>query len=140
MRVSGTHSWPSRPPWKTSRACAPITSSIRTKWRLSRSPPARTNPRPRSASRQRRTRTTLPADRVANNPQTVQNARLWDPQLALPSTLETLQSLRTYYQFYPNEVAVDRSQLGSQYLQLLLAELVPVNRNFVRIELVIGAQ
>ncbi|HVS06723.1 MAG TPA: UPF0182 family protein, partial [Candidatus Dormibacteraeota bacterium] len=64
---------------------------------------------------------TLTADKVANNPQTVQNARLWDPQLALPSTLENLQSLRTYYQFYPNEVAVDRYQLGGQYLQLLLA-------------------
>jgi uncharacterized membrane protein (UPF0182 family) len=64
---------------------------------------------------------TLTADKVANNPQTVQNARLWDPQLALPSTLENIQSLRTYYQFYPNEVAVDRYQLGGQYLQLLLA-------------------
>jgi len=64
---------------------------------------------------------TLTADAVARNPQTVQNARLWDPQLALPSTLENLQSLRTYYQFYPDEVAVDRYQLGDQYLQLLLA-------------------
>ncbi len=64
---------------------------------------------------------TLTADKVANNPQTVQNARLWDPQLALPQTLENIQSLRTYYQFYPNEVAVDRYQLGGQYLQLLLA-------------------
>jgi uncharacterized protein len=64
---------------------------------------------------------TLTADKVAGNPQTVQNARLWDPQLALPYTLENLQSLRTYYQFYPNEVAVDRYQLGDQYLQLLLA-------------------
>src|SRR5438309_5738717 len=63
----------------------------------------------------------LTADAVARNPQTVQNARLWDPQLALPYTLENLQSLRTYYQFYANEVAVDRYQLGSQYLQLLLA-------------------
>src|SRR6202011_3806201 len=64
---------------------------------------------------------TVTADAVARNPQTVQNARLWDPQLALPYTLENLQSLRTYYQFYPNEVAVDRYQLGDQYLQLLLA-------------------
>jgi uncharacterized protein len=64
---------------------------------------------------------TLTADKVANNPQTVQNARLWDPQQALPATLENLQSLRTYYQFYPDEVAVDRYQLGDQYLQLLLA-------------------
>src|SRR5882762_6620294 len=64
---------------------------------------------------------TLTADKVANNPQTVQNARLWDPQLALPYTLENIQSLRTYYQFYANEVAVDRYQLGNQYLQLLLA-------------------
>ena len=64
---------------------------------------------------------TLTADVVARNPQTVQNARLWDPQLALPYTLENIQSLRTYYQFYPNEIAVDRYQLGGQYLQLLLA-------------------
>jgi uncharacterized membrane protein (UPF0182 family) len=64
---------------------------------------------------------TLTADKVANNPQTVQNARLWDPQLALPATLENIQSLRTYYQFYQDEVAVDRYQLGGQYLQLLLA-------------------
>jgi uncharacterized protein len=35
--------------------------------------------------------------------------------------LENLQSLRGYYQFYPNEVAVDRYQIGDQYLQLLLA-------------------
>src|SRR2546421_4339211 len=64
---------------------------------------------------------TLTADAVARNPQTVQNARLWDPQLALPNTLENIQSLGTYYQFYPNEVAVDRYRLGGQYLQLLLA-------------------
>jgi uncharacterized membrane protein (UPF0182 family) len=64
---------------------------------------------------------TVTADAVARNPQTVQNARLWDPQLALPYTLENLQSLRTYYQFYPTDVAVDRYQLGDQYLQLLLA-------------------
>ncbi|HVH64849.1 MAG TPA: UPF0182 family protein [Candidatus Acidoferrum sp.] len=64
---------------------------------------------------------TITADAVARNPQTVQNARLWDPQLALPYTLENLQSLRGYYQFYPNEVAVDRYTIGDQYLQLLLA-------------------
>jgi uncharacterized membrane protein (UPF0182 family) len=64
---------------------------------------------------------TLTPDAVARNPQTVQNARLWDPQLALPATLENLQSLRGYYQFYDNEVAVDRYQIGDQYLQLLLA-------------------
>ena len=64
---------------------------------------------------------TLTPDAVARNPQTVQNARLWDPQLALPATLENLQSLRGYYQFYQDEVAVDRYQVGTQYLQLLLA-------------------
>ncbi|GAC1480164.1 MAG: UPF0182 family protein [Candidatus Dormibacteria bacterium] len=58
-------------------------------------------------------------DAIARNPQTVQNARLWDPQLALPKTIQNLQSLRTYYDF--SEVAVDRYQLGGQYLQLLLA-------------------
>jgi uncharacterized protein len=63
----------------------------------------------------------LTADAVARNPQTVQNARLWDPQLALPQTLENIQSLRTYYQFYQGDVAVDRYQLGGQYLQLLVA-------------------
>ena len=85
---------------------------------------------------------TLSADTVARNPQTVQNARLWDPQLALPQTLENIQSLRTYYQFYPNEVAVDRYQLGGQYLQLLLAarELKPENlppevKNWVNLKL-----
>lgn len=72
---------------------------------------------------------TLTPDVVARNPLTVQNARLWDPQLALPFTLENLQSLRSYYQFYPGEVAVDRYQLGDQYLQLLLQarELNPSN-------------
>jgi len=64
---------------------------------------------------------TLTPTVIARNPQTVQNARLWDPQLALPPTLENIQSLRTYYQFYNDEVAVDRYQLGDQYLQLLLA-------------------
>jgi len=85
---------------------------------------------------------TLTADAVARNPQTVQNARLWDPQLALPQTLENIQSLRTYYQFYENEVAVDRYQLGGQYLQLLLAarELKPENlppevKNWVNLKL-----
>jgi uncharacterized membrane protein (UPF0182 family) len=84
----------------------------------------------------------LTADAVARNPQTVQNARLWDPQLALPQTLENIQSLRTYYQFYSNEVAVDRYQLGGQYLQLLLAarELKPENlppevKNWVNLKL-----
>src|SRR2546430_16295262 len=45
--------------------------------------------------------------------------RLWDPQLALPAALENQQSLRTYYSIY--DVAVDRYQLGDQYLQLLLS-------------------
>ena len=64
-------------------------------------------------------RDTITADAVARNPQTVENARLWDPQLALPAALENLQSLRTYYTI--SDVAVDRYQLGSQYLQLLLS-------------------
>ncbi|TMG14680.1 MAG: UPF0182 family protein [Chloroflexi bacterium] len=64
-------------------------------------------------------RDTVTADAVARNPLTVQNARLWDPQLALPAALENQQSLRTYYSIY--DVAVDRYQLGDQYLQLLLS-------------------
>src|SRR2546423_125945 len=59
------------------------------------------------------------AEAVARNPLTVQNARLWDPQLALPAALEDQRSLRTYYSIY--DVAVDRYQLGDQYLQLLLS-------------------
>ena len=85
---------------------------------------------------------TLTGDVLARNPQTVQNARLWDPQLALPFTLENLQSLRTYYQFYDRDIAVDRYQLGDQYLQLLLAarELKPENlppnvQNWVNLKL-----
>jgi uncharacterized membrane protein (UPF0182 family) len=85
---------------------------------------------------------TLTPDVVARNPQTVENARLWDPQLALPATLENLQSLRSYYQFFQNEVAVDRYQLGDQYLQLLLQarELnsgnLPINiQNWVNLKL-----
>jgi uncharacterized membrane protein (UPF0182 family) len=80
------------------------------------------------------------ADAINRNQQTVQNARLWDPQLALPATLENLQSLRTYYQL--TDVAVDRYQLGDQYLQLLLAarELAPQNlpapaQNWVNLKL-----
>jgi hypothetical protein len=70
---------------------------------------------------------TLTPEVIARNPQTVQNARLWDPQLALPQTLENIQSLRTYYNI--SDIAVDRYQLGDQYLQLLLAarELNPAN-------------
>ncbi len=62
---------------------------------------------------------TVTADSIQRNPLTVENARLWDPQLALPKTLTQIQSLRTYYDFSP--VAVDRYRLGDQYLQLLLA-------------------
>jgi uncharacterized protein len=77
---------------------------------------------------------------INRNQETVQNARLWDPQLALPQTLENIQSLRTYYQL--SDVAVDRYQLGDQYLQLLLAarELAPQNlsaaaQNWVNLKL-----
>jgi uncharacterized membrane protein (UPF0182 family) len=55
---------------------------------------------------------------VAANPATVQNARLWDPQLALPETLQNQQGLRQYYDF--SSIAVDRYTLDGQYLQLLL--------------------
>ena len=55
---------------------------------------------------------------VSANPATVENARLWDPQLALPATLENLQALRNYYNF--SSIAVDRYFLDGKYLQLLL--------------------
>src|SRR5437588_1833782 len=59
------------------------------------------------------------ADQVAANPATVENARLWDPQLALPQTLEALQGLRPYYNF--SQIAVDRYTIDGRYLQFLLA-------------------
>jgi len=69
------------------------------------------------------------ADQVARNPLTVQNARLWDPQLALPQVLRQNQALRTYYDFDPHDVAVDRYNLNGTYLQLLLEarEVAPLN-------------
>lgn len=62
---------------------------------------------------------TVTADAIQRNPLTVENARLWDPQLALPKTLDQIQSLRTYYTF--SDVAVDRYHINNQYLQMLLA-------------------
>src|SRR2546421_107472 len=56
---------------------------------------------------------------LAANPATVENARLWDPQLALPQTLEALQGLRPYYNF--SQIAVDRYTIDGRYLQFLLA-------------------
>ena len=83
---------------------------------------------------------TITADVVARNQQTVQNARLWDPQLALPKTLENIQSLRSYYNL--TDVAVDRYTLGNEYLQLLLAArefdpngLQPAAQNWVNLKL-----
>ncbi len=66
------------------------------------------------------------ADAVARNPETVQNARLWDPIALLP-TLNQQQSLRTYYDFA--DVAIDRYRLAGEYQQLLLSarELSPQN-------------
>jgi uncharacterized protein len=71
------------------------------------------------------------ADQVARNPLTVQNARLWDPQLALPQVLKQNQALRTYYDFATSDVAVDRYNLNGTYLQLLLEarEVAPQNLN-----------
>lgn len=57
-------------------------------------------------------------DAVARNPETVQNARLWDPIALLP-TLNQQQSLRPYYDFA--DLAIDRYRLGGEYQQLLLA-------------------
>src|SRR3989454_8948115 len=63
--------------------------------------------------------TTATAAAGARTRQRAEMPRLWDPQLALPAALENQQSLRTYYSIF--DVAVDRYQLGDQYLQLLLA-------------------
>ena len=60
----------------------------------------------------------ITAAELASNPATVENARLWDPQLALPNTLENLQGLRQYYDFA--RITVDRYVIDGRYDQLLL--------------------
>jgi uncharacterized protein len=77
---------------------------------------------------------------LARNPATVENARLWDPQLALPPTLENLQGLRQYYDF--SSIAVDRYVLDGKYLQLLLGarelnpgKLEPTAQTWVNLKL-----
>ncbi len=66
------------------------------------------------------------AEAIGRNPETVRNARLWDPIALLP-TLNVQQSLRTYYDFA--DLAIDRYRLGGEYQQLLLSarELSPQN-------------
>jgi len=58
-----------------------------------------------------------PAVVDANRP-TIDNARLWDPNV-IGSTYETLQALQTYYRI--NDVDVDRYEIDGQINQVLLS-------------------
>jgi len=55
---------------------------------------------------------------VRRNLGTIQNIRLWDWRIFL-SSLQQLQAIRQYYTFH--DADVDRYQIGSRYVQVLLA-------------------
>ena len=68
----------------------------------------------------------LPPQSLFDNPETVNNVRLWDP-LPLRNTYNQVQFLRLYYSF--RDVDVDRYVVEGQYRQVLIGarELQPEN-------------
>ena len=68
----------------------------------------------------------LSAEIIFNNPETVNNVRLWDPR-PLRDTYNQIQFLRLYYNFV--DVDVDRYTIDGQYRQVLVGarELQPEN-------------
>ncbi len=64
------------------------------------------------------------AQMIADNPDTVDNIRLWDVR-PLKDTLNQIQSIRTYYGF--SDVDVDRYVIDGKYREVMLAarELMP---------------
>ena len=61
---------------------------------------------------------------ILDNPQTIQNIRLWDHE-PLKATYDQIQSIRRYYEFY--DVDIDRYNLGGDYRQVMISarELSP---------------
>ena len=64
------------------------------------------------------------AEEVSNNPTTLKNIRLWDPEPLL-NTYNQIQSIRLYYDFLG--VDVDRYEIDGEYRQVMLSprELSP---------------
>jgi uncharacterized membrane protein (UPF0182 family) len=71
-------------------------------------------------------KTTLTADDVAANADTISNIRLWDPD-TLTKAYQQLQAIKPFYKFV--DVDVDRYKLGDKTRQVMLAtrELDPSN-------------
>ena len=62
----------------------------------------------------------LSATDLTHDAQTVRNIRLWDAAFA-PQTYQKLQEIRSYYQFPPNDLSIDRYNLHGQETQTLVA-------------------
>jgi len=60
----------------------------------------------------------LPPDAIADNEETIDNIRLWDPRLLI-DTYRQLQEIRLYYEFY--SVDVDRYMLDGDYRQVMVS-------------------
>ncbi|PSQ96056.1 MAG: UPF0182 family protein [Bacteroidetes bacterium SW_9_63_38] len=60
----------------------------------------------------------LPPDAVADNQETIDNVRLWDPRLLI-DTYRQLQEIRLYYEFY--SVDVDRYMIDGDYRQVMVS-------------------
>lgn len=60
----------------------------------------------------------LPPDAVAENQETLDNVRLWDPRLLI-DTYRQLQQIRLYYEFY--DVDVDRYEIDGDYRQVMVS-------------------
>lgn len=63
-------------------------------------------------------RPNLPPEAVEDNPETIDNVRLWDPRLLI-DTYRQLQEIRLYYEFY--SVDVDRYTLDGDYRQVMVS-------------------
>ncbi len=61
---------------------------------------------------------TLTLEKIEENMETLQNIRLWDPQLII-QTYRQLQEIRLYYQFF--NVDVDRYHTSEGYKQMMLS-------------------
>lgn len=55
---------------------------------------------------------------IADNQETINNIRLWDPRLLI-QTYRQIQEIRLYYQFY--DVDVDRYEVDGEYRQVMLS-------------------
>ena len=60
----------------------------------------------------------LDSGKILENANTIENARLWDPDAALRN-FQSFQSLQTFYNF--NDVDVDRYEVGGKLTQVMLS-------------------